>query len=251
MKQTMALMDFMMATGTSLIEAVGLIDQLHEMEKAGKIIADLPETYFSTYFRESLKRVRSMELSKNYIQFKLSHAAEQKSDWNKNYSKKKKLLKERERSAPSSPFLPPTPPNIPPISPEERERNHDDDDNARARVETVETYAAGNLQHMSAGNLDDLAGYMELLPEELIRFAIDTACANGAPRWAYVSAILQGYVRDGIKTVGDAKAAREKAKKVGSAKPNQALDYKQREYDAEEYGDRFYVDLEKLYSEEA
>ena len=53
-------------------------------------------------------------------------------------------------------------------------------------------------------------GFMEDLPEDLIRFAIDEACGKGAPRWAYVSSILSSFLRDGIKTVGDAKAAKAK-----------------------------------------
>lgn len=104
--------------------------------------------------------------------------------------------------------------------------NHDDD--ARAReddlpwVDDVSVYAANNLQHMSPGNLDELAGFMEILPDDLIRFAIDEACKNGAPRWAYASAILQNYVRDGIRTVGDAMAAKDRRKASGKPAQNYA-----------------------------
>ena len=72
---------------------------------------------------------------------------------------------------------------------------------------------------MSPGNIQDMMGFMEDLPDDLIRYAIDEACSNGAPRWAYVSSILSGYLREGIKTVGDAKAA--KAKRQAKKHPEQ------------------------------
>ena len=87
-----------------------------------------------------------------------------------------------------------------------------------AVVDTVEAYASSNLQHMSPGNIQDMMGFMEDLPEDLIQFAIDEACGNGAPRWAYVSSILSSFLRDGIKTVGDAKAA--KAKRQAKNQPD-------------------------------
>lgn len=89
-----------------------------------------------------------------------------------------------------------------------------------AAADTVEAYAASNLQHMSPGNIQDMAGFMEDLPEDVIRFAIDEACGKGAPRWAYVSAILSGYLREGIRTLGDAKAA--KAKREAQKRPENA-----------------------------
>ena len=84
---------------------------------------------------------------------------------------------------------------------------------------TVSAYASQTLQFMSPGNIQDMLGFMEDLPEDVIRFAIDEACGNGAPRWAYVSAILSGYLREGIKTLADAKAA--KAKREAKKHPEQ------------------------------
>lgn len=137
---------------------------------------------------------------------------------------------------------------------EEEEDKDNNDDDARARVDSLPVYASGNLQHMSPGNLEELQGFAEILPDDVIRFAIDEACANGAPRWAYVSAILRGYVTDGIKTVGDAKAAKDKRARVqgkATGARNAALDYRQREYKPEDYGDDFYYDPAKDYGEEA
>lgn len=90
-----------------------------------------------------------------------------------------------------------------------------------AVVDTVQAYASSNLQHMSPGNIQDMLGFLEDLPEDLIRFAIDEACGNGAPRWAYVSSILSSFIRNGIKTVGDAKAAKaaREAKKNTDPEP--------------------------------
>ena len=123
--------------------------------------------------------------------------------------------------------------------------NHHDDDGAGA--DPLAMYAVNNLQSMSPGNLHDLAGFAEDLPADVIRFAIDEGCANGAPRWSYVAAILRGYLQNGIKTVGDAKAAKAKRKTKLDRSPqdNPALNFEQREYKPEDFGDDFFIDLDK------
>lgn len=62
-----------------------------------------------------------------------------------------------------------------------------------------------------------------------------------------MSAILRGYLRDGIRTVGDAKAAKAKRKTQLDHKPqdNPALNFEQREYKDEDFGDDFFIDLDK------
>lgn len=132
--------------------------------------------------------------------------------------------------------------------------NHDDDDDARAGADPLIMYAVNNLQHMSPGNLEELAGFAESLTADVIMFAVDEANANGAPRWAYVAAILRGYLRDGIKTVGDARAAkvrREAGQAKGGRKPpdNPALNYDQREYKGEDFGDNFFLDVVAEYGD--
>lgn len=120
----------------------------------------------------------------------------------------------------------------------------DHHDDACAKLHTVEAYASGNLQYLSPGNMEELGKFKEDLPDDVIRFAIDEACGNGAPRWSYVAAILRGYIRDGVKTVGDAKAAKERhsgrtAIERGQ-RGNKALDYTQRDnsgYDDFQYFD--------------
>ena len=123
MKQTMALIDFMAETGTSMIEAIGIIDQLHELEKDGKNLETLTDSYVATFVREPVKRVQKSELIKNYFQFKLREKSELKSEYNKNYFQKKKVLKRERKSVPPSSPFPPTPP-ISPISPFEKEREN-------------------------------------------------------------------------------------------------------------------------------
>ena len=129
----------------------------------------------------------------------------------------------------------------------ESESNPNPDDDARARLHTVEAYASGNLQYLSPGNMEELGVFKSDLPDDVIRFAIDEACANGAPRWSYVAAILRGYVQNGVRTVGDAKEAKEKHKGRADRSPqsNPALNYAQREYKAEDFGDDFFIDLDK------
>lgn len=128
-----------------------------------------------------------------------------------------------------------------------KDNNNHQEDDARADADPLVMYAVNNLQTMSPGNLHDLAEYAEDLPADVIRFAIDEGCANGAPRWSYVSAILRGYLRDGIRTVGDAKAAKAKhrTKLDRSPQDNPALNFEQREYKDEDFGDDFFIDLDK------
>ena len=74
---------------------------------------------------------------------------------------------------------------------------------------TLEAYAANNLRSVSPMNLEELVSYRDTLPDDLIRHAIDLACGYGRPVYSYVKRILERYVLDEIRTVGDAKAAEE------------------------------------------
>ena len=57
----------------------------------------------------------------------------------------------------------------------EDHHHHEDDDDARARINSVEVYAANNLNVMSPGNMEELASFKADLPDDLIRYAIDEA----------------------------------------------------------------------------
>lgn len=99
----------------------------------------------------------------------------------------------------------------------------DDNDDARPDLNTLEVYASSNLQYLSPANMYELVSFRDTLPDDLIRFGIDQACANGVRKYAYVRAILNRYIDDGIRTVGDAKAA--EAKRQGDRGSNGPDDY--------------------------
>lgn len=81
-----------------------------------------------------------------------------------------------------------------------------------------------------------LNDYREELSDEVVSYAIDSAVANGIRNWAYVAAILRDYSRNGVKTVGAAKAQDEKHREKKGSQPRllRAQDYKQREYHEDE-----------------
>ena len=87
---------------------------------------------------------------------------------------------------------------------------------------TLEAYAANNLRSVSPMNLEELVSYRDTLPDDLIRHAIDLACGYGRPVYSYVKRILERYVLDEIRTVGDAKAAEEEYAKKKQQKQQQA-----------------------------
>ena len=115
-------------------------------------------------------------------------------------------------------------------------------------TEALEMYACDNLQAMSPGNIDDLRFFAESLPEDVIRLAVDIACANGVPKWTYVRAILSVWVERSIFTLEAAKADRDARSKTGGSRyksgapENPALLYAQRAYSDSDYADLF-VDL--------
>lgn len=84
---------------------------------------------------------------------------------------------------------------------------------ARPAFDTVEVYASSNLDHLSPSNMDELVSFLDDLPEEVVRYAIDEACANGARKYAYVRSILNRYMEQGLKSVGAIKAADERKKR--------------------------------------
>lgn len=120
---------------------------------------------------------------------------------------------------------------------------------ARARDDggdTIEAYASNNLQVLSPGNMEDLQSFAQDLPEDVIRYAIDTACANGIRKWAYVRAILSAWREQGIRTIGAAKAdsesKRSSPRSRDKPRENPALNYEQRSYTPDDYAGLF-VDL--------
>ena len=79
--------------------------------------------------------------------------------------------------------------------------------------DTVERYAANSLLALSATAMEEIAGYVDGLSEEIVRHAIDIALDNGVRKWTYVRAILMDYTAAGVKSVAEAKAYDERKRK--------------------------------------
>ena len=73
-------------------------------------------------------------------------------------------------------------------------------------------YAANNLQYLSPTNVEELDSFRDSLTDEMIRYAIDEACANGVRTYAYARKILNRMVERGFKSLGEVKAAEEERK---------------------------------------
>lgn len=113
----------------------------------------------------------------------------------------------------------------------------------RPDFNTIEVYAANNLAALNAGNMAEFIAFKDELPEELIRHAIDEACAAGKRTWSYTRAILTRYRDSGFKTVGEAKAAKPAPKSVMQ---NRAIiNYTQRKPGDKDYVEGAYSDPTK------
>ena len=145
---------------------------------------------------------------------------------------------------------------------EEREREKEEKEREEPAVcacaheappgaDTLEAYATSNLQYMSYSHMQELASFKADMPEELIRHAIDEACAAGKRVWAYTRSILNRYLESGFRTLGDVKAAEEKRRSASGSKQQQSspVNFKQREY-TEGDSKNCYFDLEKFFAEE-
>ena len=86
-------------------------------------------------------------------------------------------------------------------------------------LDTIEAYVSSNIDRLSPGNMEELESYKEDLPDELIRYAVDEAAANGVRNWAYVRKILNAMVDKGYKTIGEVKAAADRKKQQKAPQP--------------------------------
>lgn len=148
----------------------------------------------------------------------------------------------------------------------ERQRTLSDDDKVKDKVKDKDIYkqqrareetAVGEVEvdplilkvQQELNGLTDthyqaLNDYREELSDEVVSYAIDSAVANGIRNWAYVAAILRDYSRNGVKTVGAAKAQDEKHREKKGSQPRllRAQQYEQREYHEEELVNTLGVD---------
>lgn len=86
-------------------------------------------------------------------------------------------------------------------------------------LNTIEAYVSSNIDRLSPGNMEELESYKEDLPDELIRYAVDEAAANGVRNWAYVRKILNAMLDKGYKTIGEVKAAADRKKQQKAPQP--------------------------------
>ena len=82
-----------------------------------------------------------------------------------------------------------------------------EDDGERLDPNTVELYASGNLQYMSPTAMEELVSFRDSLDDDVIRHGIDVACDNGKRVWSYARAVLNRYVQEGARTIGEALAS--------------------------------------------
>lgn len=92
-------------------------------------------------------------------------------------------------------------------------------------------------------------GWREDYPEELILFAAECA-KNAGGSIHYMDRLLKNWREEGVATVEQARLSREAHRATPREAPaNPALQYSQREYKDEDFGDDFFVDLDKFGSE--
>ena len=103
-------------------------------------------------------------------------------------------------------------------------------------INTAQNYAQQYLVGLTSTHLEEVDQYSEIVGEELVKHAIDESIANGVRSWAYVRAILRGYMKDNIKTIAQAEQAKESHKKTvyPQGKTVTAQQYTQRDYTEDE-----------------
>ena len=79
----------------------------------------------------------------------------------------------------------------------------------------LDAYALEHLPWLTPGQLTALGKYREKLPEEVIRWGIEQASANGARTYAYLRTILNSCVERGFRGMNDVMAAEERRKMRG------------------------------------
>ena len=126
----------------------------------------------------------------------------------------------------------------------------------RARVRGV-FERCGVERRLSQEDLDRYLAWREQFDDAVIDFAAD--CARGMDNpTIYMRRLLDGWQQDGVRTVDQAKerhaahqAARGAAYKGSATAVNPALDYDQRTYSDDDFGDDFYYnDMGRNESEE-
>lgn len=125
---------------------------------------------------------------------------------------------------------------------EKDECHHNDDDEyesvfGKIELDPVIIEVQKELNGLTQSHYDDLEVFRRDLPDDLVIEAINEAVAHGVRSWAYVRTILQSYIRNGIKSVGEARARSDRRKSEAQANTKakeNGWNYKQRQYSEEE-----------------
>lgn len=85
-----------------------------------------------------------------------------------------------------------------------------EDDFFAVTVDPLIVKVQRELNGLTDTHYQALNDYREELTDEVVSHAIDNAVANGTRNWSYVESILRSYVKDHIRSIGEAKAADER-----------------------------------------
>lgn len=85
MKQTMALLDFMAETGFGMCTAIGVIDQLHEMEREGRVLEDMLIRTIAIHLRVPPDEIDGIDLVRNYREYQIKARQELNREYNREY----------------------------------------------------------------------------------------------------------------------------------------------------------------------
>ena len=114
---------------------------------------------------------------------------------------------------------------------------------------------AGSDRRPGYGEIETYRGWKERYPDELIGYAAECSQRAGGSM-AYMEKLLAAWQEAGVTTLEAARAQHEAWRAnaaaqaaPGAAQANPALNYQQREYRDEDFGDDFFEDLTK-YAEE-
>lgn len=77
-------------------------------------------------------------------------------------------------------------------------------------VDPVIVTVQSELTGMTGDHYQELEEFRKELPDELIIEAVNEAVAHGTRFWSYVRAVLRRYIREGIRTIGEAREEHER-----------------------------------------
>lgn len=109
-------------------------------------------------------------------------------------------------------------------------------------VDCCDYYARSFHRAVPAGVQRELATRIKAgMSADVIRAAIDDTMCAPRPSWAYCAAILRNCDMDGVRTLKDW----QERKIQYQSSSNPALNYQQRTYTEDMFGEDFFVDLDK------